>query len=223
MKKKLSKAALILTPVILVCLALFVVAAPGGGQGRGTVKGKQQGSPWGKGSARGENIRERMAEKLELTDEQQEKIDEIRYEADLKKIDIRPSIEKARLELRRQMDKDDIDKNRVLDLTEDIGKWQTEIRKIDIAEKIDIHNILTPEQREKADKLKNRFRAFRRRQEAGEHGEGRHGPMGQHGKRDGPGGMGMKRGPFQDGEAPGDPAGPEGTENRPARRSWDND
>jgi Spy/CpxP family protein refolding chaperone len=128
-KMKTKKALWILTPVLIVALATTVFA-----QGNFS---RCVNNP-------------RLKEALELTPEQEEKIDAIHSEFEENRIDLKASMEKAQLKLREEMKKDETNEELVMDLVEEGGQIKIELRKIGIREILSVKSILTPEQREKA-------------------------------------------------------------------------
>lgn len=129
MKSTTKKTLLILIPVLAIGLTAAVFAQ----QSWGKMMGQQK---W--------------MEKLELENSQKEKIEEIRFDAQQKKIDLQADLKKTRLEMMHEMKKDDVNKEKVMDLIEQAGNTQTELKKIQMSQMIDIKGHLTEEQQEKA-------------------------------------------------------------------------
>lgn len=105
----------------------------------------------------------RLAGKLDLTDEQKESWEEIRYQSQKSRIDIQADLKKARLDLWHEMQKENPDKESIMKLADEVGEYQTELKKISLSNLIEVKQILTPEQREKAKGLLGKWKANRNR------------------------------------------------------------
>jgi len=101
----------------------------------------------GKGSAILENPK--VKEKLQLTDDQINKIKEVNQDIQKKLIDLRAKEEIAQIELQSLLDASSIDKNAIENKIEEFGKIRTEIHKSEVNRKIAMKEILTPEQQQK--------------------------------------------------------------------------
>ncbi|MGB9722056.1 MAG: Spy/CpxP family protein refolding chaperone [bacterium] len=83
-----------------------------------------------------------------LTPEQKTKIEDIRIETQKIIIPIKGQIELKQIDLHKEMRNDNPDKDRILKIAQDIHQLEWQIKKAQIEQKIKIHSILTPEQRE---------------------------------------------------------------------------
>jgi len=92
----------------------------------------------------------KAAKELKLTADQNAALEKIRFESAEKKIDLDANIKKLELKLRAETKKDEPDADKVMNLIEEIGKAKTEIAKINTGNMLAARKILTPEQREKA-------------------------------------------------------------------------
>jgi Spy/CpxP family protein refolding chaperone len=90
-----------------------------------------------------------MLQRLDLTDEQREEIDKIQYKTQKEIIPLKAEIELKKLDLKQEMNANSPDRNRIMKLVESISDLTLQIRKISIDQKLTVHSILTPEQREK--------------------------------------------------------------------------
>ncbi|RMH72222.1 MAG: periplasmic heavy metal sensor [Gemmatimonadetes bacterium] len=113
---------------------------------------------------------EMMKGELDLSEEQVANLRDLMVDHQKQEIELRSQIEVARLELEELMVADKPNKTAALKKVEEIGNFQTEIRKLDVGFRIEMKTILTPEQLEKWDQM----RADRPRR--GRHGLGPHGP-----------------------------------------------
>jgi Spy/CpxP family protein refolding chaperone len=100
-----------------------------------------------------------MAEKLDLSSEQQEKIAELHREHKMEKIAQRAEIDKAKVELQALLDEDDVNRVRVKQKLEEIAKKRAALRFSMIELRLDVKEELTDEQIQKMEE----FRAERRR------------------------------------------------------------
>ncbi len=166
MKKTAKIAAITAVTAILLSLTALVLAGHGFG-------------PFGDNPA--------IVKKLEITPEQQKKIEAIRTETGLKRVDIEASLKKLRIQQQQALKTDDLDKAAVLKLTEEIGKQEIELKKLGISTMLDCREVLTLEQREKAKDMRAHFQ---NRIQAGQReGRGRHfgaerGPRGPQFRKD---------------------------------------
>jgi len=91
-----------------------------------------------------------MMDRLELTEQQLEKIGALKVETQKKVIPLRSEIQLAQLELRTALDKDPVDTKAVHSKIEAIGLLKTKMRILQVDMRIQARNLLTPEQRSKA-------------------------------------------------------------------------
>ena len=110
---------------------------------------------------------ERMAEHLDLTDQQQEKIKQIRSSKAKQQIDRQNQVRELRAQLMTAMSQDQVDKSQVNSLIEQIGELRTSGDKDRADTMIAIREVLTDEQRLIFDQHKSqrrlRHRSHRRR------------------------------------------------------------
>ena len=133
----MKKATLALTVLLAVGLVGFALAGPG----------------YMKGLASG-----KMAEKLDLTEDQQAKIEDLRYENQKKKIDLQADMRKTQLEMKHEMQKDNVDREKVMKLVEESGELKIQLRKAQVQQMLDVKDVLTPEQREEAKEMMGKWR-----------------------------------------------------------------
>ena len=142
----------------------------------------------------------RIKKELKLTPEQEKSLKDLRFAAKEKSIDIDARIKKARLQMEQEMEKDEVDRDKVMGLLEETGKQQTELKKIAVGNMIEIKKILTPEQREKGKEMLAKWRAAKEKKGGMERPMGpgmRGGEM-----RKGREGMPMERQPGPEGPQP---------------------
>jgi len=138
MKTMLKKSLWVILPVLALVLTAAALAAP--------EFGRILENP-------------RIVKELKLTPEQEKSLKDLRFEAKEKSIDIDARIKKARLQMEHEMEKDDVNREKVMGLLDEIGKQQTELKKIGMGNLIEIKKILTPEQREKGREMLAKWRA----------------------------------------------------------------
>jgi len=92
----------------------------------------------------------KAAKELKLTAEQKTSLEQIRFESAEKRIDLDAKIKKLELHLSAETKKDEPDADKVMNLIDEIGKSKTEIAKINTGNMLAARKILTPDQREKA-------------------------------------------------------------------------
>lgn len=100
---------------------------------------------------RGEGKR-RRAEMLDLTDEQREKIEQLRYDSRLDLIDLKAALKKRRLELRRMMRDGDASEKALREAVDAVAKARAEVEFLELKTKIDTRSVLTDEQRRKTER-----------------------------------------------------------------------
>jgi Spy/CpxP family protein refolding chaperone len=86
-------------------------------------------------------------ELLDLAPEQTEKIDAIKMATEKRVIPVKSDIELKRLDLEKEMKVETPDRNRVMSLVKDIHALELEIKQAKVTQQLDIHGVLTPEQR----------------------------------------------------------------------------
>lgn len=88
----------------------------------------------------------RSEQKLNLTDAQQEQFQKISFDTKKKQIDLRAKLETAKLELRRLMVADDVDKSAIEKKLNDVASARTALKMNRINGWIEKNKVLTPEQ-----------------------------------------------------------------------------
>ena len=88
-----------------------------------------------------------MLEKLKLTDEQKNKIEDARLAHQKQMIDLKANLEKKLLALKELRTKDNVDRNSVIAAVKDINQARDEIAIARANNMMDIYDILTPDQR----------------------------------------------------------------------------
>jgi Spy/CpxP family protein refolding chaperone len=174
----------------LLALAVMVLifAATALAQGGGGRFGHGKGKGCGEGSLGFEHRLEALAEKLELTEEQVAAIEGIRESGREKGVELHKEMMRLRNELEGEMLKDEPSPEAAQALVEKIGTLRTEMQVQRLANKLEVRQQLTPEQRDKMLMMRGQFQG----------GRGRHGGRGSHGARDCDG-----KGPHGPGECDG--------------------
>ena len=157
---------LAIAAMILIFAAAALAQGPQGSQGR---FGKGQGQGFGP-----EERLEMLAEKLELTPDQVSAIEGIRDAGREKGLSLRKDMMRLRNELEGEMLKDTPSEKSVLGLVEKIGSVRTEMETNRTTDRLEIRQLLTPEQRDKMLVLRD-GRGHRRGRGEGR-GPGRGGP-----------------------------------------------
>ena len=93
----------------------------------------------------------------DLSPEQKAKIDETRIEMRKNIIPIKAQIELKQIDLHKEMEADNPNKDRILKLSQEIHELEWQIKKLNIEERLKLHSILTPEQREKLKMPRKKF------------------------------------------------------------------
>jgi Spy/CpxP family protein refolding chaperone len=83
---------------------------------------------------------------LDLDEEQKAKLNELRHELEMAAIDLKADLQKLRLELKREMMKDEPSRKAVDKLVEDIGAARTKLKKLHIDHAFKAKEMLKPEQ-----------------------------------------------------------------------------
>lgn len=133
------------TLTILMIVGLAAVAvAQGPGQGR-----HGRGNGMGDGNFGPEMRIERMANHLDLTEDQVKSIKEIHENGRADNIQLRKQIMQLRNAKRGEMMQDDPSSKTVLELTGKIGDLRTEMQTNRMKSRLEVRKVLTPEQRDK--------------------------------------------------------------------------
>ncbi len=98
---------------------------------------------------RKEVVKERIFEKLELTEAQQEEIGNLRYDHQMQAIDLRAELKKNRLELKNIFDRDEVNESTVMSIVEKNNSIHNKLAVMRAEILLKMNSILTPEQREK--------------------------------------------------------------------------
>ncbi len=107
--------------------------------------------PFGYGyGPKGKNMpamRAQMAKALNLTDKQKEEIAKIKTEAQIKTVDLRSEIQKARLQIKEEMLKANPSKTTIKKLADKITELQGKIKDIHIDQAFKVYNLLDDNQK----------------------------------------------------------------------------
>jgi len=101
----------------------------------------------------------RGATGLELTDDQVTQLEQLSYDTKSKLIDLESSLEKARLEMGRQMESDGDDLSAMKKQLDSMAKIKVDIQELKLKNWIDAKNVLTDEQKQKVKDKAPRFGA----------------------------------------------------------------
>ena len=123
-------------------IALFVLTITLAAQSSGKTQ------PAGNGKYINAVMKENFFKQLNLTNDQEKQIRDIRYEQQKKAIDLRSQIQKNRLELRHMISNNNVDEKKIIDLTDINSKILAELRKSAVQTWLSIYKILKPEQQE---------------------------------------------------------------------------
>lgn len=93
----------------------------------------------------------RMEKMLDLTDEQQSQIEDLRLNFEKEKLPMRSQIHKFRNDLKLEMVKDQLDQNKVNQLIDQIGSARMEMQKKRLSHMREVRNILNDDQKKKFD------------------------------------------------------------------------
>ncbi len=135
---------------------VFIYKGKGPGMGHGMDCDKGFGPGHGKGMGMGMDMGEgggcgvmAMAEKLELTDDQIEKIKKLKLEHQLAMVDSRAAVRKAEISLKALMCGDNADQSKVFAAIDKLAALKADIKKATWKHRQQVKSILTDEQREK--------------------------------------------------------------------------
>jgi Spy/CpxP family protein refolding chaperone len=136
-----------------------IIGSPGDGAGGelgcGHMRSKTGCSSFGhcSSSCSGSDHVMMMARFLDLTDEQQAKMKEMQLEFDLKMVDAKASVKKAKLQLEALMHDEASDESKVFSAIDKVAEKEADVKKMKFANKQKMHSILTKEQLEKAKQM----------------------------------------------------------------------
>ncbi|MFQ5822428.1 MAG: Spy/CpxP family protein refolding chaperone [bacterium] len=107
---------------------------------------------------------ELFSDELQLTEDQQTKIKELRLKTTKEAIEMRSKIKIAELELRHLLQSDNPEEGQIKTKIEEIGELKTNLRFVLVKSRLDVRNSLTAEQLEKVKSLKKEYfkKRFRR-------------------------------------------------------------
>lgn len=149
--KKLTFTGILVLTLVVAGSAL--AQGPGMGQGKGGMgRGMGQGLQAnfdGDFGPRSEMRLERMAARLDLSEEQTEAIAKIREEGRKQNMEIRKEMMRLRNELRGEMLKDDPSKKTALDLNGKLGELRTQKQANRLENRLEVRELLTQEQKDK--------------------------------------------------------------------------
>jgi len=129
-----------------ICLLAIVALGVGSAQAQGRGHGKRSGRAV---DCDGGPRWERIAERLELSDEQTQAIGKIRDQNQEQQVVLRKEMMRLRNELHGEMLKDDPSGDTVQSLNEKIGEVRTELHGNRLQSRLEVRKQLTPEQRDK--------------------------------------------------------------------------
>ena len=84
---------------------------------------------------------------IDLSDEQRNELENSKYELEKNTIKLKADIQLKNLDFQREMQSENLNRNKLMKLTEDISKLELKIKLLKLEHKLKIHNMLTPEQR----------------------------------------------------------------------------
>lgn len=91
-------------------------------------------------------------EMLDLSPEQREEIETSRYEVEKKVIPLRAEIQLKHLDMQKEMKAENLNRAKLMNLTKEISDLQLKIKQLMLDQRIKVHSVLTPEQREQLHK-----------------------------------------------------------------------
>ncbi|MCP4566349.1 MAG: periplasmic heavy metal sensor [FCB group bacterium] len=141
--------------IVLAMIAVFI-AAPAVMAQVGPMFGQRGGHPgMGQrgfdGGERGMFDLRNCRKELDLSDDQMEKMETIRFEHQNQMIDIRADLKKAQLAKRHEMHSDNPDKNKILLIVKEVSDIKAKMAEMLVNHRFDMRDLLTQEQ---IDKLK---------------------------------------------------------------------
>jgi Spy/CpxP family protein refolding chaperone len=148
MKKILISSAVVAAVVLI--LSTTVYSEPRTGGDRPMRRHLMDYTMDGKGFAK-------ISDKLNLTQDQKDKIDDLRTSHQKKMIDLRSELQKARLDARDFRNSDNISRSDGVKSVERINKIENEIALLRVNHRMDIYELLTPEQKQAWKEFRNDF------------------------------------------------------------------
>jgi Spy/CpxP family protein refolding chaperone len=154
---------------ILIGLASYSIAQPGGGQmGKGRMGAGRQGFTFWKV--------EKIVEKLAITPDQIQQLDDLDYNFQMDSIDPEARIKKARLEMDHLLSQDSYSDEKVDGLVDEIIAGSSDRIKLGMNRQIATRKILTPEQWDQLQQMKEkRGRMMKKKRSGGQEGKRRQG------------------------------------------------
>ncbi len=131
-----------------------------------------KGKGGGLGNLNPERI-DRMAEKLSLSPDTTERIKNLVFTNQKKRIEIEAKAKSAQLELRRQLDQDTPDRDRIMSQIQGLGTHQIDMRKLRVGLLLDIRSLLTADQRRGLKKMLRRGKRGKHARRGGKRGKRR--------------------------------------------------
>lgn len=116
--------------------------------------GKSFRGPDGKHQRDGIRMILRLSDEINLTDEQESQLEELSTNFQIEKIDLQAEIKKAKVELRASMKHDDAAEKSVFQQIDKVSKLKADAQKMRFRHQQTIKNLLTEEQQEKLEDLR---------------------------------------------------------------------
>jgi Spy/CpxP family protein refolding chaperone len=113
--------------------------------------------------------RERFSDKLNLTEQQEDQIAELRSDFQLKMIDLNADLQKLELKLKAKVHTDDPDRNAIHKTVDKISAKKGEIQKFRLDHRLEVRGLLTDEQCKTFDSMPIMMRPGKRCGEEGFH------------------------------------------------------
>lgn len=114
----------------------------------------------------------RMQEQLNLTDQQENKLEDLRTSHQEKMIDLRAELDKARIENKRLRRSENINRNELLNQTKKMGEIKNKMAEARTNHYMDVYESLTDEQRKIWNEQKGNRSGFREGRRNGDFGKG---------------------------------------------------
>lgn len=103
----------------------------------------------------------RGIERLDLTTEQRETLDNLKYEHKQKAIELHAVLQKNRLTIQKMFRDDQINENKIVELTDENSAIKADLAKMMIEMRLAAHSVLTDEQKAELKTYRNDFRGKR--------------------------------------------------------------
>lgn len=118
-----------------------------------------------------EGYRERFSDKLNLTEQQEDQIAELRSDFQLKMIDLNADLQKLELGLKNKVHTDDPDRNVIHKTVDKISAKKCEIQKFRLDHRLEVRSLLTDEQHKTFDSMPMMMHSGKHRGERVQHGK----------------------------------------------------